>query len=70
MHRIVESQTQKHTYELETNGWLERVGVEPVESSLVFGEEHVQVGIEDGFGDKLEILVFDSSLISSFLTNK
>ena len=46
------------------------MGVEPVESALVFGEEHVEVGVEDGFGDKLEILVFDSSLIGSFLTNK
>ena len=51
MHWIVEGQAQEHANELEADGWLEGVGVEPVESALVFGEEHVQVGVEDSFGD-------------------
>ena len=44
--------------------------VEPVEAILVFGEKHVEVRVENSFSDKLEVLIFDSSLVSAFLTDE
>ena len=70
MHRVVESQGEEHADELEAYGHLEGVRVEPVESTLVLGQEHVEVRIEDGFGDQLEVLILDATLISPLLSNE
>ena len=48
MDRVVKRQTQQHANKLESKRYLIRESIEPVESAVVFGEEHVEVGIEDG----------------------
>ena len=70
MHSIVECQPEKHAYKLKSDWHFVGVAVEPVESAGVFGDEHVEIGVEYLFGDECEVLIFDSSLIGAFLANK
>lgn len=70
MDRVVEGQAQQHPHELKPQGDFVGVTVEPVETAVIFRQEHVEVGIEDGLGDELEILVFDSPLVSALLPDE
>lgn len=36
----------------------------------MFRQEHIQIGIEDSLGDKLEVFIFDTTLISTLLAYK
>ena len=70
MHSIVQRQTQQHTYELESDWHFVGVAVKPVEPTCIFGDEHVEVRVEYLFGNECKILIFDSSLVCTFLANK
>ena len=49
MNSVVKGETQKHTDELKSDWHFVGVPIEPVESTIVFGDEHVEIGIEDLF---------------------
>ena len=70
MHSIVKCQPEKHANELKSDWHFVGVAIEPVESAGVFGDEHVEIGVEYLFSEQCKILVFDSSLIGSFLSDK
>ncbi len=70
MHCVVNGEAQQHPHELEPQRDLEGEAVEPVEPPSVFGEEHVEVGVEDGLGYQREVLVSHSSLISALLADE
>ena len=67
---VVNGEAQQHSDKLESDWGLVWKSIEPVNSAIVFGQEHVQVRIEDSFGDELEILIFDSTFVTSFFSNE
>jgi len=70
VHSVIESQSEQHAHKLEPHWHFVGISVEPVESAAVFGDEHIEVRVEYLFGDQGEVLIFDSSLVGSFLPNK
>ena len=68
--RVIESQAKKHANKLESDGRFKGMGVEPKQSSLILRQKHVKVRVEDGFSDKLKVLILDATLIGSFFSNK
>ncbi len=70
MNSVIKSQAQQHAYEFESNRHFVGKTVYPVESTVVFGNEHVQVRVEDGLCYQCKVFVFHSALVSSFLSNK
>lgn len=70
MNRVVKRQSQQHSNELEPQWQLVRMPIEPVEAVVILWQEHIEVGVEDSLSNQGKVLVFDSSLVSSFLPNK
>ena len=70
MNSIVKGQTEQHSNEFKPNGHFIRVTVKPIKATIIFWNKHVQIRIEDLFGQKCKIFIFNSSLISPFLSNK
>lgn len=67
---VVDREAEQHAHELEPERDLEGEAVEPVEPASVLGEEHVEVGVEDGLGDQGEVLVPDPSLVGALLADE
>jgi hypothetical protein len=70
MNSVVESQAQEHAYELEPDWHLIGESIEPIEPSVIFGDEHIEVGVKDSLGDESKVLILDSTLICSFLSDE
>jgi hypothetical protein len=67
---VVEREAEQDAYELEPEGHLVGEAVEPVEAGVVFGHEHVEVGVEDGFCYQGEIFIFNAALVGALLSDK
>ncbi len=67
---IIKSQSQQHANKLKSQRHLIWKTVEPVVDTFVFWNEHVKVRIENRFSYQWKVLVFDSTFICSFLSDK
>ena len=70
MNGVIDSDTKQHSHKLEYDGSFERERVKPIDSRVVFGDEHVEVALEDLLHQNMEILILNSSLVSSLFANE
>lgn len=70
MNGVIDSDTKQHSHKLEYDGSFERERVKPIDSRVVFGDEHVEVALEDLLHQNMEILILNSSLVSSLFPNE
>jgi hypothetical protein len=67
---VVKRQSQQHSNEFEPQRQFVRMPIEPVEAVVVLRQEHIEVGVEDSLGNQRKIFIFDSSFISSLLSDE